>query len=72
MYGLFVKDASKAVPLTSIRYDVKGQSFATVVHIRQTFKNIENVDLECVYGFPINDQAGITGLMVQIDDRYVT
>ena len=68
---MFVKDSRQPVPLTAVHYDVKVLAFASRITIQQSYKNAENVDLECVYGFPINDQASVTGLTVRIDDRWV-
>ncbi|OQV25282.1 von Willebrand factor A domain-containing protein 5A [Hypsibius exemplaris] len=67
--GLFIKDTNKPIPLTAVKYDLKVKSFACRITIEQTFQNEEGSDLECVYGFPINDQAAVVGFTVVIDGR---
>ena len=67
--GLFIKDSNKPVPLTAVEYDVQVKSFASQITIDQVYKNEEQVDLECIYGFPINDQAAVTGFTVEIDNK---
>ncbi|OQV22972.1 von Willebrand factor A domain-containing protein 5A [Hypsibius exemplaris] len=67
--GLFVTETHATVPLTAVHYDVDITSFAARISINQTYKNAETNDLECVYGFPINDQAAIIGFTVTIEDR---
>ena len=70
MFGLFVTMTNVSVPLISVNYDVQIKSFASHITIQQTYRNSESAtDLECVYGFPINDQAGIVGLTAQIGNR---
>ena len=69
MCGLFVAMSNVSVPLTGVRYNVAVKSFASQITIEQTYKNSETTDLECVYGFPVNDQASIVGLTVNIGDR---
>ncbi|XP_055345905.1 von Willebrand factor A domain-containing protein 5A-like [Paramacrobiotus metropolitanus] len=67
--GLFVVESNKPIPLTAIDYDVDVKGFAGSFTINQTFQNVESTDLESVYGFPMNDQAAVTGFTVKIDDR---
>ncbi|OWA52877.1 putative von Willebrand factor A domain-containing protein 5A [Hypsibius exemplaris] len=67
--GLFVLKSKTPVPLTAVHYDVDVTSFAARIKIQQTYRNTETDPLECVYGFPVNDQAGIIGFVVTIDDR---
>ncbi|GAV08173.1 hypothetical protein RvY_17904 [Ramazzottius varieornatus] len=67
--GLFIRDSNKAVPLTAVEYDVQVKSFASQITINQTYRNEETSDVECVYGFPINDQAAVVGFTVEIDGK---
>ncbi|XP_055343969.1 von Willebrand factor A domain-containing protein 5A-like [Paramacrobiotus metropolitanus] len=68
--GLFAVESNKPIPLSAIHYDVDVKGFAGSITINQTFQNVESTDhLECVYGFPMNDQAAVTGFTVKIDDR---
>ena len=67
--GLFVVLRNTAVPLTGIHYDVDVKSFGAQVTINQTYKNFDSTDLECIYGFPMSDQASVVGLTVRIGDR---
>ena len=72
LFGLFVTMSNVSVPLTKVHYDVQVKSFASHITIEQTYRNSESTDdLECVYGFPINDQASIVGLTVQIGNRTI-
>ncbi|XP_055344229.1 von Willebrand factor A domain-containing protein 5A-like [Paramacrobiotus metropolitanus] len=70
--GLFVAESNEPIPLTAIHYEVDVKGFAGSITINQTFKNVEFTDLECVYGFPMNDQAAVMGFTVKIDDRTLT
>ena len=70
LFGLFVTMTNVSVPLINVHYDVQVKSFASRITIQQTYRNTESSDdLECVYGFPINDQAAVIGLTVQIGNR---
>ena len=72
MCGLFVSNSNTPVPLTKVDYNVDIHGYLGRVTISQIYKNEEATDLECVYGFPINDQAGIIGFTVEIDGRTLT
>ncbi|OWA55145.1 putative von Willebrand factor A domain-containing protein 5A [Hypsibius exemplaris] len=72
LFGLFVSLSNVSIPLTGVNYDFSIKSFAGHITIDQTYKNTEATDLECVYGFPISDQASIVGLTIEIDNRTLT
>ena len=72
MCGLFVSNSNTPVPLTKVDYNVDIHGFLGRITISQIYNNEEATDLECVYGFPINDQAGIIGFTVEIDGRTLT
>lgn len=69
---LFVQDTAEPIPLAAVHYEIDVSGFASQVTISQTYKNEETKDLECVYGFPISEQAGVVGFTVKIDDRVLT
>ncbi|GAU89685.1 hypothetical protein RvY_02204 [Ramazzottius varieornatus] len=69
LIGLLVAATNQSVPLTSINYDVQVKAFASQVTINQTYNNQESNDIECVYAFPINDQAAVVRFTITIDNR---
>ena len=70
--GLYTLYNFLAIPLTGVHYNVDVKSFAGHVTINQTYKNTGYSDLECVYAFPISDQASVVGLTVRIGNRTLT
>ena len=67
--GLFTSLTNIPVPLLNVTYDVTVKSFAAQITIHQVYKNAEATDIECVYGFPVSDQASVVGFTVEIGNR---
>lgn len=59
------------VPLKQLSVDTTIRSFAANVTIKQIFRNDENVPIEAVYCFPIEEQAAVYAFVARIDDREI-
>ena len=47
------------VPLKSLHLDVKVVNFASEVTVKQNFINNEKKHIECIYYFPIEEEAAV-------------
>ncbi|CAF1531105.1 unnamed protein product [Adineta steineri] len=59
------------VPLKKVNVNVTIDSFAADVTITQIFYNNENIPIEAVYYFPIEQQAAIYSFVARINDREI-
>ncbi|CAF1211559.1 unnamed protein product [Didymodactylos carnosus] len=61
----------KNVPLKQVKINSKLRSFAADVTITQLFQNDEQMSIEAVYSFPIEENAAIYSFTAKIDDREI-
>ncbi|CAF3138720.1 unnamed protein product [Rotaria sp. Silwood2] len=61
----------KYVALKSVSIVSKIRSFGADVNITQLFRNDENVPIEAVYCFPIEENAAVYSFVAKIDDREI-
>ncbi|CAF4112423.1 unnamed protein product [Rotaria sp. Silwood2] len=59
------------VPLKKVHVDATIRSFAADVTITQVFRNDENVPIEAVYFFPIEEQAAVYEFVAHIKSREI-
>ena len=59
------------IPLKHVSVNATIRSFAANVTITQIFRNDEDVPIEAVYCFPIEEQAAVYSFVARIDDREI-
>lgn len=70
--GLFSVGAQQPIPLDHVRVQAHVVDAAARVTIRQSYRNVENVPLEVVYTFPLDEGAAVCGFEATVDGvRYV-
>jgi Ca-activated chloride channel family protein len=70
--GLFSAAAHAPVPLERVRVDAHVVDAAARVTIRQSYRNAENVPLEVIYTFPLDEGAAVCAFEAVVDGvRYV-
>ncbi|CAF3800096.1 unnamed protein product [Adineta steineri] len=61
----------KYVPLKKVNIKAELYSFAADVTITQVFRNDEQIPIEAVYCFPIEEKAAVYSFVAHIDDREI-
>ena len=70
--GLFSVATQQPIPLDHVRVEAHVVDAAARVTIRQSYRNLENVPLEVVYTFPLDEGAAVCGFEATVDGvRYV-
>ena len=59
------------VPLKSVKVDVKVVNFTAEVTITQNFVNCEAGSIECLYYFPVEEEAAVTDFTAQLEGRTI-
>merc|ERR1712142_318674 len=59
------------VPLTSVHVDVKVVNFTAQVIITQEFVNKERNPLECIYFFPVEEEAAVVDFTAELEGRKI-
>ena len=59
------------VPLKSVKVDVKVVNFTAEVTITQNFVNCEAAPIECLYHFPVEEEAAVTDFTAQLEGRTI-
>ncbi|CAF0991709.1 unnamed protein product [Adineta steineri] len=65
------QDEIKYVPLKKVNIKAELYSFAADVTITQVFRNDEQIPVEAVYCFPIEEKAAVYSFVAHIDDREI-
>ncbi len=68
--GLFTA-GNRAVPLEGVRIDARLTGLATEVTVRQRYRNAEQVPVEAVYVFPLEEGAAVCGFAARIGETVV-
>jgi Ca-activated chloride channel family protein len=70
--GLFSVAARQPIPLDHVRVEAHVVDAAARVTIRQSYRNMENVPLEVVYTFPLDEGAAVCGFEATVNGvRYM-
>ena len=70
--GLFSRESRQPIPLDHVRVEAHVVEAAARVTVRQSYRNTENVPLEVVYAFPLDEGAAVCGFEAVVDGaRYV-
>merc|ERR1711988_1210793 len=59
------------VPLKNVQLDVKVVNFTAEVKVSQKFVNCEQNPIECVYFFPVEEEAAVTDFTAQLEGRTI-
>ena len=59
------------MPLKSVKVDVKVVNFTAEVTITQNFVNCEAAPIECLYHFPVEEEAAVTDFTAQLEGRTI-
>ena len=57
------------VPLSSVHLDVKVVNFTSEVTVTQTFINQERNPIECIYNFPVEEDAAVVDFSAELEGR---
>jgi Ca-activated chloride channel family protein len=63
--------APESVPLTGVRVDVSARGSAAAVTVTQRYVNREQVPVEAVYSFPLEERAAVYGFEALIGERRI-
>ncbi len=70
--GLFTRESRQPIALDHVRVEAHVVDLCARVSIHQTFRNREDVPLEVVYVFPLDEGAAVCGFEATVDGvRYV-
>jgi hypothetical protein len=70
--GLVARQSGESIPLEHVRVDANVVDFCARVTVHQRYKNREDVPLEVVYVFPLDEGAAVCGFEATVDGvRYV-
>lgn len=70
--GLYVKDKVKAVALQGVCIEVDVRDIASKTTITQVYKNTEDVAIEAVYCFPVEESAAVCGFEIETEGKTIT
>ncbi|MBN2536430.1 MAG: VWA domain-containing protein [Spirochaetales bacterium] len=70
--GLYVKEKIKAVALLGMRIDAEVRDIASKTTITQIYKNAEDVAIEAVYCFPVEESAAVCGFEIETNGKIIT
>ena len=59
------------VPLKSVEVEVKVVNFSAEVTVTQRFVNCERSSIECVYYFPVEEEAAVTSFTAELEGRTI-
>ena len=59
------------VPLSSVHLDVKVVNFSNEVTVTQTFINQERNPIECIYNFPVEEEAAVVDFTAELEGRTI-
>ena len=59
------------VPLKGVELDVKVVNFTAEVKVTQRFVNCERAAIECVYFFPVEEEAAVTDFTARLEGRTI-
>ena len=59
------------VPLKAVELDVKVVNFTAEVKVTQRFVNCERAAIECVYFFPVEEEAAVTDFTARLEGRTI-
>eukprot|EP00092_Neocalanus_flemingeri_P018239 GFUD01019739.1.p1 GENE.GFUD01019739.1~~GFUD01019739.1.p1 ORF type:complete len:927 (-),score=280.27 GFUD01019739.1:214-2994(-) len=59
------------VPLVSVQVDVKVVNFTALVEVTQEFVNRERNPIECVYFFPVEEEAAVVDFTAELEGRKI-
>jgi Vault protein inter-alpha-trypsin domain len=59
------------VPLTAVDINARLVNYTAEVRVSQTYVNKEKTDIECVYFFPVEEEAAVVEFLATLDGREI-
>ena len=59
------------VPLSSVHLETRVVNFTSEIQVQQKFVNKEAQPIECIYFFPVEEQAAVTEFTAELEGRTV-
>ena len=59
------------VPLTAVDVTARLVNFTAEVRVSQRYVNKEKTDIECVYFFPVEEEAAVVEFLATLDGREI-
>ena len=69
--GLFSTTKNERVPLKGVQIDVKASGVAARVTVAQRYQNSEDVPVEAVYSFPLEESCAVCAFEVEIGGKRI-
>jgi len=69
---LYEKGNTKKIALTGIRIETEVRDIASRTTVTQVYKNAEQVAIEAVYCFPVEESAAVCGFEIRTDGKTIT
>ncbi len=69
-YGMFGKNHAP-VPLQGVEIKVDARDTAAMVVVRQRYRNVEDIPIEAVYSFPLEESSAVCGFVIEVDGRHI-
>jgi hypothetical protein len=64
-------DVHIPVPLTAVNITCRLVNYTGEVRVSQTYVNKEKTDIECVYFFPVEEEAAVIEFLATLDGREI-
>ena len=59
------------VPLTAVDITARLVNYTAEVRVSQTYVNKEKMDIECIYFFPVEEEAAVVEFVATLDGREI-
>ena len=59
------------VPLKNVQLDVKVVNFCCEVTVTQKYINCERTPIECIYNFPVEEEAAVVNFTAELEGRTI-
>ena len=69
--GLVVTSSHVQIPLQGVRIEARLTGLGSEVTVTQRYTNLEAVDIEAVYVFPLEEGAAVCGFTARVGDRLI-
>ena len=65
------RDVHIPVPLTAVNITARLVNYTAEVRVSQTYVNKEKTDIECIYFFPVEEEAAVVEFLATLDGREI-
>jgi Ca-activated chloride channel family protein len=71
LHSCLVTSSHVPIPLQGVRIEACLTGLGSEVTVTQRYTNLETVDVEAVYGFPLAEGAAVCGFTARVGDRLI-